>query len=727
MRTNLSSVLTFAVVSGEFRNGHGSKIGAGESENTVLSKMSRPPYRSLQPDDAWGRFLKTEREPRSKWRHVPVDYIGGHPFERKMTENLFLGERTAKSEYEGMRVQFDTHLLDALVESFPNHVSYVNNVLLPSLRKFWAETLSVIPASKIEVPLDGLCAIDIKKLSGYDLDDFLQFETSSGISVRSITNIGDNVELSSDGQNLVYNNKDLVAIVIPVEGTDLCPSYQGSDNSVDDGYSQLQTLAFATNCQNDQIDRPTVGYIGICFGPMDPTDRTSKTHERRLLTVAHEMTHIMGMNSYDFPYFFNHETGQPRTQRDWRNRPPTSSVLCVDGVRRVVEIASEDTLKATTTPNGYVAYEVVTKTVRNVARNQFDCQDLTGATLENQPTGESDCYGSHWDHRLFNNDFMASVYTGSTQYVTALTLALLEDSGWYMPNYSVAQNSPFGLGAGCDFVTEKCIQQENVPEWAYGTFCDSGDSVGCTPDKKMVAYCDISRWDGNLPSGYQYFQDPAIGGGLQQSDFCPTYTTIFRFEVDEDIKVLDCTDLSLNSAWVKLEDEVFGFSSKCIEHSSGSRPLCLNVECDTDAGKVILFPQNGEKIVCSYAGEIFRLPGGTDIICPSFVQTCPQLVCPGNCAGRGECDYSTTPPQCNCYNREDSGPFCTDSPWSFAPTVSPAPTQSRGPSASPTFTPRPTESAGLPQTSEGQFQIHCCHLPYQLFLASVLLLVACLF
>jgi len=103
---------------------------------------------------------------------------------------------------------------------------------------------------------------------------------------------------------------------------------------------------------------------------------------------------------------------------------------------------------------------------------------------------------------------MASVYTGSTQYVTALTLALLEDSGWYMPNYSVAQNSPFGLGAGCDFVTEKCIQQENVPEWAYGIFCDSGDSVGCTPDKKMVAYCDISRWDGNLPSGYQYFQDP---------------------------------------------------------------------------------------------------------------------------------------------------------------------------------------------------------------------------
>ena len=87
---------------------------------------------------------------------------------------------------------------------------------------------------------------------------------------------------------------------------------------------------------------------------------------------------------------------------------------------------------------------------------------------------------------------MAAVYTGSTQYVTALTLALLEDSGWYMPDYSIAQNSPFGLGAGCEFVQEKCIQQSRVPKWAAGTFCDNGKSVGCTPDKKLIAYCDIS-------------------------------------------------------------------------------------------------------------------------------------------------------------------------------------------------------------------------------------------
>ena len=222
-----------------------------------------------------------------------------------------------------------------------------------------------------------------------------------------------------------------MAIVIPVEGTDLCPSSAALEDAEESG--QLQTLAFATNCQHDQLDRPTAGYTGICFGPMDPTDRSSQTHQRRLLTVAHEFTHILGMNSYDMPFFYSHATGRPRTPRDARNRPPEAEALCVDGKHRTVPMASQDTVRPVTTANGYVAYEVVTETVVNVVRNQLDCQEAAVAgRLENQPTGDSDCFGSHWDHRLFHNEFMTAVYTGSRQYVTALTLALLEDSGWYV-------------------------------------------------------------------------------------------------------------------------------------------------------------------------------------------------------------------------------------------------------------------------------------------------------
>jgi len=104
-------------------------------------------------------------------------------------------------------------------------------------------------------------------------------------------------------------------------------------------------------------------------------------------------------------------------------------------------------------------------------------------------------------------------------------------------------------------------------------------------------------------------------------DFCPAYTTIFRFEVGDDIRVLDCTDPNLNGAWVQKKDESFGENSRCIEHSSGARPLCLEVACD--AGKVVLVTDEGKMMKCSYDGQVIRLPGGTDVICPSFDQTCP--------------------------------------------------------------------------------------------------------
>jgi len=40
----------------------------------------------------------------------------------------------------------------------------------------------------------------------------------------------------------------------------------------------------------------------------------------------------------------------------------------VDGTRQTVLTASKDTIRPVATANGYIAYEVVTETVRNVVR-----------------------------------------------------------------------------------------------------------------------------------------------------------------------------------------------------------------------------------------------------------------------------------------------------------------------------------------------------------------------
>ena len=662
----------------------------------------------IEDTSSWDEFL-SQRTSRRERGHVKVEYAAGkHPYERMIEgedidttqqvidEDEHQQRRTQlnpqsssiNQEYVPLRLQFDTHLLDAYTESYPQHVSYLRNVLLPSLRNFWATTLNIVPTQKIEVPLDGYCNREVKSLSGFDLLDF--FEYDSTISSRAaipVTNVKNDVSVQMQGgrpKSVTYSNTDLVVIVLPVEGTVYCPASNGIDD--------LKTLAFATNCQNDQLDRPTVGYTGICFGPIDPTDRSSKTHRHRLTTLAHELTHILGMNSYDLPYFYNQKTGKPRTPRDEFNQPPLANVLCVNGKRLTIEKASSDTVIQVPTVNGYVAYEIVTDTVRQVARNQFGCQNLIGGRLENQPTSDDDCYGSHWDHRLYNNEFMAAVYTGSTQYVTAMTLAFLEDTGWYKPTYSIAENSPFGLGAGCEFVNEECIQNGEVPKWGKDFFCSSSEALGCTPDKHVVAFCDISRWDSNLPNGYQYFDEAAnIGGALMQMDFCSSYSTIFRFEsevIGEEAVVLDCTNAEIDDSWVELRDEVFGPSSRCIDDSEGNRPLCLNVICGEtgrDAGKVILETGSGKQGRCEYAGQVLRLPGGSDVICPSFTQICPEMVCPGLCSGRGECDYSQDIPQCSCFDRADTSPSCNGTSVNeFSPTISPSPTTSPEPTFSPT-------------------------------------------
>ena len=111
-------------------------------------------------------------------------------------------------------------------------------------------------------------------------------------------------------------------------------------------------------------------------------------------------------------------------------------------------------------------------------------------------------------------------------------------------------------------------------------------------------------------------------------DFCPAYTTIFRFEVEDDVHVLDCTDPELNGSWVQKADEVFGSNSRCIEHKTGARPLCLKIVCGdygAEAGKVVLVVGGGNtRMKCDYAGQELRLPGGTAVVCPSFEQTCPE-------------------------------------------------------------------------------------------------------
>jgi Leishmanolysin len=104
----------------------------------------------------------------------------------------------------------------------------------------------------------------------------------------------------------------------------------------------------------------------------------------------------LGMSSNSYRFFWDSDTGAPRTPRPFE----TSTVTCVDGESRSLVLPSEDTMKFFVSDSGARYASIVTPKVRTIARNQFNCQSLGGAQLENQPTGSESCTGDHWDERL---------------------------------------------------------------------------------------------------------------------------------------------------------------------------------------------------------------------------------------------------------------------------------------------------------------------------------------
>ena len=131
------------------------------------------------------------------------------------------------------------------------------------------------------------------------------------------------------------------------------------------------------------------------------------------------------------------------------------------------------------------------------------------------------------------NEFMAPVASHGPIY-SPLTLAIMEDSGWYkaLPwnacrskpvarsaephvclrrykaHYNMSQPLVWGRNQGCSFVEQKCVVGGNTLEG----YCTDGSQRGCTPDYMARGYCDLTTWSADLPAAFQYFSNPRVGG-----------------------------------------------------------------------------------------------------------------------------------------------------------------------------------------------------------------------
>ena len=83
------------------------------------------------------------------------------------------------------------------------------------------------------------------------------------------------------------------------------------------------------------------------------------------------------------------------------------------------------------------------------ARSFYGCSTLEGVPLKT--VGAE--FDPHWSEDFFLDELMTPK-TGPVSFVSAMTLALCEDTGWYKANYDMVENFTYMKGKGCKAVKD---------------------------------------------------------------------------------------------------------------------------------------------------------------------------------------------------------------------------------------------------------------------------------
>ena len=403
-----------------------------------------------------------------------------------------------------------------------------------------------------------------------------------------------------------------------VADADISIYVTSSDDGANDNY------AYAAFCETDQNSRPTAGFIHFNEHYMS---LYLDSDEHTLLRVTvHELIHAIGFSSSLFSRFRN--SGG-------------------DSYTPAVNCTHDATL-------GRTVCRLTTPRVVSAVRAHFGCDSLTGAELEEG--GGVSSAGSHWEARVFGSELMTSVYgiAGNGAYLSSLTLAALEDSGWYRASYEDAEALPWGYRRGCAFATERCFDA-NATAAFPSTFCDTHMQTGCTDDRTRVGACTTATYGAALPAEQQYFGSATLGGTVAFTDYCPVYV---GGSSDQQL----CTSSYSDAALYDATGDEHGASSRCFAsnlsatiYGGGTNyAYCYPTSCAYDAASgepTLSVVVKGASLACPQAGgEISAGAAGLFgwLTCPAALEVCPTLLCPtatpglvcsghGTCNGRGAC------------------------------------------------------------------------------------------
>ena len=163
-------------------------------------------------------------------------------------------------------------------------------------------------------------------------------------------------------------------------------------------------------------------------------------------------------------------------------------------------------------------YYINSPKVLEQAKKHFGCGNLPhgGVPLENQ--GGSGSAGSHWERRYMFGENMNMELTSEAA-LSDITLALLEDTGFYKVNYFSGGLFKFGKNKGCEFFSKQCVENDTAN---FEEFCDVPKEPKCSSaTRNSKSSCFLKYESFNIP--YNYFTNSSLVG-IYYANFCPVST-----------------------------------------------------------------------------------------------------------------------------------------------------------------------------------------------------------
>ncbi|XP_063706190.1 leishmanolysin-like peptidase [Culicoides brevitarsis] len=453
----------------------------------------------------------------------------------------------------------------------------INNTILPEAVRFWEQALMVRKTENV-IRLNRKCnstQVFVKHNRTFCIDS-CKAETMCGEVRVPEEHLDVCRTCNSTGQSC---GEDGTTKRGPgVENADFV--FYVSANPTDRCRTGL-TVAYAAHCQQEAaMDRPIAGHANLC-----PDSISTKPQELQTLlsTVKHEILHALGF-SVSLYAFFRDEKGNPRTKRKSDTGKPKLNE------QSQIHQWDETTIKTIvrekwSVRSGYINRTInmmVTPKVREEARRHFNCSKLEGAELEDQG-GEGTAL-THWEKRILENEAMTGTHTQNPVF-SRITLALMEDSGWYKANYDMASDLSWGKNLGCDFAMRSCkdwIHLNHKKGKSSHPFCSKVKTdplqTECTEDRNSVALCNLVKHEHPLPLQYQNFDklshvqsghEDHYGGSVSLADHCPYIQEFTWRSKNVVVRGSQCQFEDNNPKSEKnFALEKYGSHSKCFDHTN---------------------------------------------------------------------------------------------------------------------------------------------------------------